>query len=255
MSKIEPPHAQETSCRQAQTRAYARTKAPKGPEHERRVARRIPLDGAKLLEPVGVPPKVGRAHRLVDARERQLNVCRAERCVGVLLCELADLVVLEPLDGAAHRHHGRLAAQVGHVRGGVSDQPVRQRVEVDRLLQLDGPQVDPEQHLDVRRLGQRDVDALLEPALERLVQVPREVGGRQHHHVLPLGALLRLVAAHPVHLHQQLRLDAARGLVLARGAALRGERVDLVDKDSRRRVEARHVEEQTDHALRVASVL
>ena len=153
--------------------------------------------------------------------------------------------------------------------------------------------------------GQRNVDSLLETAAQGLVDVPRKVGGGQHHDDLsrssrqtscvcrPSGLAkkrnkrsfdqcrswlpveqcgrsirisrkkkqwtLRRIAyydqvqylagvlalrADAVHLDEQLRLDASRRLVLRLGAAARAQRVDLVDEDGRRRVEARHFEQQ-----------
>jgi len=44
-------------------------------------------------------------------------------------------------------------------------------------------------------------------------------------------------------LDEELRLDAARGLVLIGPSPSRTERIDFVDKDARRRVVARHVEQ------------
>ena len=61
--------------------------------------------------------------------------------------------------------------------------------------------------------------------------------------VLALPPLL-LVAAHAVHLHEELRLDAPARFVLVGAATLAGERVDLVNEDGGGRVEASHVEEQ-----------
>ena len=97
----------------------------------------------------------------------------------------------------------------------------------------------------VGRLGQRDVDALLEATAQRLVEIPREVGRCEHRHRARLGVgLVRRCRRDAVHLHEQLTLDAAARLVLVGAAALAGERVDLVDEDGRRRVEASHLEEQ-----------
>ena len=117
-------------------------------------------------------------------------------------------------------------------------------------------------HTHARTAGQRDVDALLEPAAQGLVQVPRRVGRRQDNHRLAPGRLTilllpsafpRLVPqpavivaaaaaaatrgggggglAHTVHLDHELRLDAAARLVLPRGPAAAGDGVDLVEED------------------------
>ena len=73
------------------------------------------------------------------------------------------------------------------------------------------------QHLGARGLvGQRHVDPPLEPTAHRLVQVPRLVGGREHHHEV-VGAAASAARANPVHLHKQLRLETPRRLVLTSG--------------------------------------
>ena len=57
-------------------------------------------------------------------------------------------------------------------------------------------EVDLEQLLPLVRARQRDVYALLQPPPQRLVDVPREVGGRQHDDVLALLALLAVAAVY-----------------------------------------------------------
>ena len=68
-------------------------------------------------------------------------------------------------------------------------------------------------------VGQRDVDPLLQPSAQRLVDVPGEVGGGQHHHDLA-GIVLRRADA--VHLHQKLRLHLGNGPGRTGSAGTRG---------------------------------
>ncbi len=63
-------------------------------------------------------------------------------------------------------------------------------------------EVDVEQLLPLIFARQRDVDALLQASAQRLINVPWEVGGGQHHHMLPLFTLAAVVAAIDLYTHE-----------------------------------------------------
>ena len=100
---------------------------------------------------------------------------------------------------------------------------------------------------------------------QSFVEFPRVVGGCQDHHDLHASVFPDRVVVDAVDLHQQLRLHAARGLVLSRPPANQrkqpwarvvaaavprcsaspsgvAQRVHFVEEDGARRVESRHVE-------------
>jgi len=78
---------------------------------------------------------------------------------------------------------GRAGVGVVWAAGGEGLDDAHPQVEAHELLALLGPR-------------QGDVDALLEPAAQRLVHVPGEVGRGQHHHLPPLAVLLAVDAVH-----------------------------------------------------------
>mmetsp|Transcript_18243 Transcript_18243/g.46350 ORF Transcript_18243/g.46350 Transcript_18243/m.46350 type:complete len:354 (+) Transcript_18243:186-1247(+) len=174
---------------------------------------------------------------------------RAARAVGVLL---AGAQV-----AAAVRHEllGRLAqAQRAHERVAHDDRDIGAREALaglaERLEVLGGEVVgrvadaELEEAAARRRVGERDVDALLEAATHGRVEAPWGVGGAKHEQA-------RVVVAHALHLDEELGLNATSGLVLAVAAGA-AERVDLVDEDNRRAVLTRHLEEVAHEALRLA---
>ena len=71
--------------------------------------------------------------------------------------------------------------------------------------------------------GERDVDSLLETSSDGRVQPPGDVSCPQHQNPV-------IVHPHPLHLHQELCLDAPRGVVF-RVRARTAEGVHLVDED------------------------
>lgn len=97
--------------------------------------------------------------------------------------------------------------------------------------------------VDVR---QADVDAALEAAADGGVELPGDVGGSQDEDAAR-------VLADAVHLHEQLRLDAPRGLGLA-FASWAAQRVDFVDEDDGRFVFAGHGEELFDKSKQLISI-
>ncbi len=111
-----------------------------------------------------------------------------------------------------------------------------------------GAQVKLEHGLASGRLGQRDINALLEAASNGRVQRPRNIRGAQDEYVVIV------VVRHALHLHEKLGLDAActLGLVVV---TRRTQRVDLVDEDDAGSVGARQLEQILDELLALAEPL
>lgn len=144
------------------------------------------------------------------------------------MCRLHNLSH-RPHEGMLH-HVCNIAARVPLARLGEGGIIVRGEV---RFSIADG---DLEHAGPAGGVGQTDVDAALEAAADGRVELPGDICGTEHEDALA-------VLAYAVHLHEELGLDAPRGLRVA-FAAGGAEGVDFVDEDDGRFVLARHGEEE-----------
>mmetsp|Transcript_13027 Transcript_13027/g.30752 ORF Transcript_13027/g.30752 Transcript_13027/m.30752 type:complete len:313 (+) Transcript_13027:453-1391(+) len=151
------------------------------------------------------------------------------------------LGVLAEADGL----HDRLAGHDGEVRAAEAVGGLGRPVEVPlahRVRRVS--EVEPGHTRPGGRVGQRDVDPLLEAAADGGVELPRHVGGPEDEEAVHL-------VRDALHLDQKLGLDPPGGLGLALGPrAAHG--VHLVDEDDGVLLRPRHLEERLDQLLRLA---
>lgn len=99
----------------------------------------------------------------------------------------------------------------------------------------------------VHTIGKTDVDALFEAPTERLINIPRMIGCRQHHDDFTLLTVriekriefkhyiskitILLGSIQSVHLNQQFRLETSTGLMLGVGASAGTQRIDFIDEN------------------------
>mmetsp|Transcript_29112 Transcript_29112/g.95032 ORF Transcript_29112/g.95032 Transcript_29112/m.95032 type:complete len:223 (+) Transcript_29112:73-741(+) len=176
----------------------------------------------------------GRRHLLRVARHREPLERRLERG---RVPWAARLVHLLPRLHLAHRFEvGRLLRLAHgleqhvldrhrHVRPGEALRALAEHLKVGGRERV-GRVADVHlEHVHARALvGERDVDALVEAPPDRLVEIVRCVGRREHQHLLP-------VVPHALHLYQNLCLDAPRSLALPRLPPRPAQRINLVDED------------------------
>mmetsp|Transcript_42953 Transcript_42953/g.101993 ORF Transcript_42953/g.101993 Transcript_42953/m.101993 type:complete len:451 (+) Transcript_42953:298-1650(+) len=149
----------------------------------------------------------------------------------------------------ANRLEKHVLHQHGAVGTGESLELLPELLEV-----LAGEAVGRVLEVDLEHLGagggvrEGDVDALVKPPADGLVEVVRHVGRPEHEH--PLVSL-----ADALHLHEELRLDAPRGLALARVPARAAQGVYLVDEDDRRRPLPREAKQLAHELLALAHPL
>lgn len=126
----------------------------------------------------------------------------------------------------------------------------RQNLQIHVPREKNPAGIDLKQLQALRHVGQRDVDPLFEASAQRVVQIPREIRGRQNGHN-PAGG--RLGGREPVHLDEKLGLDAERGVGVGGGASFAAQSVDFVDEHGAGRVEPGHFEQKPDQFLGIAA--
>ena len=132
--------------------------------------------------------------------------------------------------------HDSVANERRNIRATIS---LSTLAEVLELLGGEGrggrPEMDLEHRRARRRLGEADVDTLLETPADGRVEPPGDVGGGEDEDAVG-------VVADTVHLDEELGLDAAGRLTLVVGTG-RAERIDLIDEDDAGTLGTGHVEE------------